>query len=236
MFDLYNFPIELEKEGIRILCKEEQERVVIYRRIIGDEEVKKVLLVKDGQISINPIEPLNTPKRITPYILIEFENPLMIEPKVSKSIFITFPIEIGVFVTGNKYHEILDIFSLVKKKFTLYGSPRGGYVCKWWKTKVFSSMPSVNLINEGILDLKIMNETQNWVQLTRGVFNAYGMKIYFNNDIVSAKATMSISPHEIAETDFVNAPLIKNMKKALEVYTVSKLSITSAKFTMSEGL
>ena len=97
-------------------------------------------------------------------------------------------------------------------------------------------MPMVICNQEGIMSLNIMNETNNWTTITKAVFNAYGMKIYYNNDFASIKAKMIVTSHLMAETDFINSPLVKKMTKSLELYTAGKLSITSTKFIMSEGI
>jgi hypothetical protein len=227
--------VSIKKEGLS-LTLEKGDGTLNYRREFGDESVEKLILAEKGELIINPVEPLNKPKKITPYLLVEFDKSLVVEPKTSKDIFLTFPIELGVFINGGRSLEILDVFSMTRQKFTLYGSPRGGYICKWWETKTYASIPKAMSNQEGIMSLNVMNETNNWTTITKAVFNAYGMKIYYNKDFASIKAKMIITSHVIAETDFINSPIVKKMTKSLELYTVSKLSMTSTKFIMSEGI
>jgi len=160
----------------------------------------------------------------------------VVEPKATRKIFIRFPVEIGVFISGNEDFEILDILSLAKQKFTLYGDPRSGVVCKYWRSKVYSSVPSVNPIHEGVMELNITNPGVKWVEVTKAVFNVYGMKIYYSDEMVSMKSNMKVMSEVIAETDFDDAPLEKEMKKSLELYTERKLSIIATKFVMEEGI
>lgn len=235
MFGSYEIPVSIQKEELSLML-EKGDGILNYRREFGDERVDKLILAEKGELIINPVEPLNKPKKITPYLLVEFDKSLVVEPKTSKNIFLTFPIEVGVFINGGRSLEILDVFSMTRQKYTLYGSPRGGYICKWWETKPYASIPMVMRNQEGIMSLNIMNETNNWTTITKAVLNAYGMKIYYNNDFTSIKAKMIITSRVIAETDFINSPLVKKMTKSLELYTVSKLSITSTKFIMSEGI
>ena len=97
-------------------------------------------------------------------------------------------------------------------------------------------MPSRDPLYEGIMELRIANTNTEWVEMNKAVFNAYGMKIYYNESQVSMKAEMKIRTGDIAETDFEDAPLESNMTNALEIYTARKLSVTSPKFVMEFGL
>ena len=136
MFGSYEIPVSIKEEGLSLEI-EKGEGILNYRREFGDEILDKLILAQEGEFIINPVEPLNKPKKITPYLLIEFDKSLVIEPKASKNIFLTFPIEVGVFINRDRSLEILDIFSMTRQKFTLYGNPRGGFICKWWETKIY---------------------------------------------------------------------------------------------------
>lgn len=235
MFGDYDIPFELEKEGIALSLEKEGEGFM-YRSAYAGARLEKILRARTGNVFINPIEPLNTPKELTSNLLIEFERAIVIEPEATTKIFITHPIEIGVFIATETAVEVLDIFTLVRQKLTLYGDPRGGFICKYWKSNVYSVLPSVNPLQEGVVELSIKNTTRDWVTVTKAVFNAYGMKIYYRKDLVAMKAFMKILPGKLAETDFVDAPLRSGMKKSLELYTVRKLAVKTTKFIMEAGL
>ena len=235
MFGYYDVPFKIVKEGIT-LTLEKEGGSLLYRSVCAGERVEKILLASDGKILINPVEPLNKPKELTTYLLIEFKRSLMVEPEATRTIFVTYPIEIGVFIAGSNQFEIIDILTLAKQKFTLYGDPRSGVICKYWRSEVYSSTPSVDSLHEGVIELSITNTTTGWVEVTKAIFNAYGMKIYYNDDRVSMKATMKIMSGRSAETDFVDTPLEEGMKKSLELYTVRKLPVVTTKFVMEVGL
>jgi hypothetical protein len=235
MYGSYNIPFELEKEGITLSLVKEGNGF-IYRSACAGARLEKILLARTGNVFINPIEPLNKPKELTSSLLIEFEKALLIEPEATKKIFSTYPIEIGVFISTKTAVEVLDIFTLVRQKLTLYGDPRSGVICKYWRSKVYSSAPSVNPLHEGIVELSIKNTTKVWVKVTKAIFNAYGMKIYYRDGLVAMKATMKIMPGNLAETEFVDAPIEPGMKKSLELYTVRKLAVKTTKFIMEAGL
>jgi hypothetical protein len=235
MFGCYDIPFELEKEGIA-LSLEQEGKGLVYRSACAGARLEKVLLAETGKVFINPIEPLNKPKELTSNLLIEFEKTLLIEPEATRKIFITYPIEIGVLISTKAAVEVLDIFTLVRQKLTLYGDPRSGVICKYWMSNVYSSVPSINPLHEGIIELSITNTTKEWVTVTKAIFNAYGMKIYYRDDLVAMKASMKIMHGSIAETDFVDAPLESGMNKSLELYNVRKLAVTTTKFIMEAGL
>lgn len=235
MFGQHEIPLKIEAEGIALSLDREGE-LLLYRRESPGEEINKSLLAGKKEILIHPVEPLNSPKRLTPYLMIGFEDPLVVEPKASKNVFLTFPVEVGVFLSGSKKLEPLDVVSLVKKKFTLYGTPRGGKICKYWRSSVHPSVPTVSLLHEGVMSLRIKNETDGWATVTRVVLDGYGMKIHFNETMVSVKAQMTIVNKVVAETEFVGSPLEKGMAKSLETFMPGMASMMSMRFVMSEGI
>lgn len=235
MFGKHTIPVKIEGEGLSITMEREGEMLLYRRECLGDE-LEKSLLTSKEEILINPVEPLNTPKKLTPYLMIAFENELVVEPKASKKIFVTFPVETGMFLSASKRFDLLDVVSLVKRKFTLYGTPRGGSICKYWLSAVHASVPTVRILHEGVMSLWIKNETDSWATVTKVVLNGYGMKIHFNETMVSTKAEMRIVDKRMAETEFAGSPLEKGMTKAVETYSLSRVSMTSTKFIMGEGM
>jgi hypothetical protein len=86
MFGYYDVPLRIAKEGIS-LSVEREEEALLYRIESVDEEVEKHLLASTGKILINPVEPLNKPKEVTSYLLIEFERTLVVEPGATQKIY-----------------------------------------------------------------------------------------------------------------------------------------------------
>lgn len=235
MFGLHDLPLNIKQDRIDLSVLQKDSHY-FYERNCLDDTVKKMIIAKQGKILINPVEPLNKPKMLTSNLFIGLENALIIEPKTTKKIFLTFPIEVGVYITAGENFQILDIFTLTKQKFILYGDPRNGVLCKYWKSSIYSEIPSANPIQEGILELHISNPNPHWAEITKTIFNAYGMKIYYDKHIVSMKANIKLRNVDLAETDFEDKPIEKKMKKSLEIYSARKLSVTSTKFIMEYGL
>jgi hypothetical protein len=235
IFGFHNVPLSIVREGIS-LSIERKGGDLYYKRNCIDEEVEHVFLSSKGKVLINPIEPLNKPKDLTPYLLIEFEKSIFIEPMAKRDIFLKFPVEIGVFVHGKKDYQIIDILTLMKQKYTLYGSVISGIICRYFKSDVYFTIPEVNPVYEGVIELSMINTTMKWAEVTKAVFNAYGMKIYYSNDMVSMKANMRIISKKFAETGFVGSHLEKGMKRSLELYISRKIPMIATKFLMEDGI
>ena len=235
MYQEYEVPFGVEHENISLSMEHQGDHFVYKRRCLEDS-VEKILAAGKGTIIVHPIEPLRTPKELSPYFLISFQRKVMIEPRATRSMYIKFPIEIGAYISSQGELKLVDSFSLIKPKFTLYGTPRQGFICKYYKSDLYPSIPDADPFQEGVMALSIANTSPDWVDVSQAVFNAYGMKIYFNENLVSMKATLKIAGGNIAETDFIDAPLEMDMKKSLEAYRAKKLSLASTKFIMELGI
>lgn len=249
MYGDYDLPFSVEQEGISISV-EKIEKLWVYRRKFRtdrEEEEEKLILGDGKHIIINPVEPINTPKEITKNLLIEFEKVLLLAGGAKKKIFLTFPIEIGIFIAdkGNKNLQLLDVFTLVRQKFTLYGPVSNGIVCKHWKSKIYSVPPSPNPLQEGVMELILRNTTSEWASISKAVFSTYGMRLYYDIDVFM-KARMEIRSKSTADTGFelrhiggeLKSYYLKDQntrKEAVGVYS-RKLDFVPLNFNMGQGL
>jgi len=94
----------------------------------------------------------------------------------------------------------------------------------------------VDRVHEGVIELNITNTTTGWIEVTKAMFNAYGMKIYYSDNLVSMRANMKVKSSQIAENDFDDSPLEVEMKKSVELFSTRKLSITTTKSIMELGI
>lgn len=235
MYGYYNLPVMVQQDGLSISF-EKDNNIFFYTRELNGEKVEKIVSANKCKLLLNPVEPFSTPKEIGSNLLIEFEKKIMVEPKNTLKVFVKFPMEIGVFITGDVDYELIDVFSFNKSKFSLYGEITRGILCKYYKSGVFSSIPETICYQEGVIELRISNITNDWVELTKAVLNAYGMKIYYNGEIVSLKANMRILSESMAETEFVDSPIREQMEKSLELYTSRRLKVITSKFNMFGGI
>ncbi len=235
MFGHYDIPFHVSKGPVSVSVERDGERLV-YRRECHDEKVEKLLLAQGGKVAINPVEPVAKPKEITPLLLVEFERPISIEPRGKGRVLLAFPVEIGVFLPNATGHDVLDIFSLTKQKFTLYGDPKNGVICKHWRSGLYHSRPSLDPLRAGVMELVIANGTGVWIEVRRTVYNGRAMKIFYKDDLVSASALLKIAGAQVAETDFAETPLEDGMQKSIGLYSQQRLAVIAGKFVMEWGM
>ena len=227
--------LEIDADGVRITLERHPEHYV-YRRESKGDVVERILLSRKGRLVINPIEPVNLPRQVCNHLEISFKKPVIIEPKFRKTFFLTFPVDIGVFVTGKGDVELIDVFSFVRPKYTLYGDPRNGLICRYWESDPSLPLPSPDPLREGVMRLEVRNADREWAEVSRAVFNVYLMSIYYSDDLVFSNAEMDILSKKVAETRFILSPLKDGMRKSVEIFTPRKVPGLSKKFFMEWGL
>lgn len=236
MYGVRGIPGEITKDHLNIATSKSEGGLVYHREMV-DDMVEKNIFTDINDILICPIEPLNLPKKLTSSLLIEFEKPLVIGPGSKKRIYLTFPVEIGVFIPSDRSAMPLDMFTFTKQKFTLYGDVKTGSICKYWKSDIHNKPPRSDPAYEGVIELYLLNPGKRWVEVTKTVLNAYMMKIYYDASMVSMRARMKIISEDISETSFIDKPLRKGMRASKEVYTTQiKQTLTGQKFIMEGGI
>ena len=235
MFGSHNAPYRISNDDL-ILSINKIEGGLRYGRVVGEEEVEKIVSTREAQVHIHPVEPLNLPQHLTNFMLIDLENPVLVEPRGKHKLFVKFPVEMAVFIVRKKDFKIIDLFSISRPKYTLYGDHKDGFICRYWKSGAYLKLPAIDQYREGVMQLDVVNGSGQWVEVKRAVFNAVGMKIYYGPKMVSLKAKMQLIGPKVAETDFVDSPFKKGMSKARELFTPRKLGLKTTKFTMEAGL
>ncbi|MDN7024130.1 DUF432 domain-containing protein [Methanoculleus sp. FWC-SCC1] len=233
MFGRYDYSFHFTYDGIDVGI-DQQDGLLVYRRDCGGQQYERILASETGGVVVNPVEPLNLPKEVTNFLQIEFD-PIVIEPLSTTRVYLTFPVEIGIFLEARRDMEVLDIFGLNHQKYTLYGPPNGGVIARWHRSRVSAAMPEVEPLREGVLELRLRNMHREWVEVSRAVFESYDMKIYYN-DFVGMTAEMRILNKNLAETDFIDAPLTPGMKKSVELYTAREIPVIKKGYLMAWGL
>ncbi|MFA7198633.1 MAG: DUF432 domain-containing protein [Methanoculleus sp.] len=233
MFGRYSGTFRHEFDEIQVEAAEVN-GLLTYRRRCEGEAFERILVSNTGEIIINPVEPVNLPREITNYLMMEF-SPMVIESGASRTVYLKFPIEIGVFLESTRDMEVLDIFGLGTQKYTLYGSPNNGTIARWYRSTVSSEFPEVGCLCQGVMELSISNASNEWVEVSHAVFNSTDMKIYYD-DVVATTATMRILSPTLAETNFIDAPLRPGMVKSVELYTARKIPTINRGYLMEWGL
>jgi hypothetical protein len=234
VYGTYDLSFKYEKDGLDLSIELEDGKY-LYRRTLNGQTRTRIILSSGGELIINPVEPLNLPKEICQTFLVEFD-PLTIEPGAEQTVYLTFPVEVGVFIAGRGNLELLDIFSWNSQKYTLYGSSEKGVIARWWRSTAHRSPPALDSLKEGLISLEIANTTREWVTISKVVLDASAMKIYYG-DSVSMQAWMRVLSTMVAETGFYDRPSQEGQKKAVELFTARGLAgVERQRFLMDRGL
>jgi hypothetical protein len=230
VFGTYTLSTDIKEDDVEITVEGKGKRKRYFRRV-GKDEIEKVIYAKGGNLVICPVEPVNLPQEgVAEHLLIELNKNLIIESGVTDTIYVKFPIEIGVFLVDTRDVERIDLFTKTKSKYILYGPPETGIICKWWKSDIFDDKPSVQKLSEGILKVEIANKYYEWVELTKMVFRAYDMKVFYD-DFAYIKARLTILNKSIGETTF-STRRPKEMTESLDIYLSKGVQKLEKKFTM----
>lgn len=221
------FSVSIEKDGTFFR----------YRRECRKEHVEKIVASDDPTIVIHPVEPVNLPKEVTRFLEIVFP-PVLIEPESVKTIFLTFPLEIGVFLIAKEDYQLLDVFSQCPSKYSLYGSPEDGVITRYHESLVTDQCGKTDPACEGLLQLEIRNMSRGWVEVSRAVFESFNMPIYFG-DIVAMSGEMVIFSKMIAETRITDRPFREGMEQTIPAIKSRKLlsvDVEKKGFLMEHGM
>jgi hypothetical protein len=206
-----------------------------YSRECLGKRVGKNLASDIGSVIINPVEPVNLPDGLTNHLEISFD-PVVIRPGDEQVIYLKFPVETAVFLESEGTYDVLDIFSLVPAKYSLYGLPDTGCITTWYRSGVYTAIPETDPLREGVIELRLGNSGSGWVEVSRAVFQNIDMHLYYG-DIVSMAAVMEIWNPKLARTSFLHRPLINNMTPSVELYTARKIPIVQRSgYIMEQGI
>lgn len=194
-----------------------------YTRECKGSRIEKNLASDLENIIINPVEPVNLPDGLSRHLEIGF-NPVVVRPGDEQVVYLTFPIETGVFLESGGNYDVLDIFSLMPTKYSLYGLPESGCITKWHQSGVYTKIPKTDPLKEGVMDLTVRNSGSAWTEVSRAVFLNTSMHLYYG-DIVSMTAVLEIWNPKLAETTFLRRPVTDHMTAGIELYTARKIPI-----------
>lgn len=236
VYGKYGYEFCVQKDDLKV-CFTKDNGFLRYHRDLGGSVLERIIGSESGTVIINPVEPLNLPDEVTRFLEIRFE-PIEIEPEATRRIYLTFPIEIAVFLMKNDAYRCIDIFSRVPQKYSLYGPTDTGVITRYHWSEISLSHPNPDPSLYGVVELDLMNTMKAWVEVSRVVLENSGMKIYYDSDLVSMSAGMQIVKQKVAYTAFEDKPIRAGMQKSIELYYSRKLPGVDklAYYTMEEGL
>jgi hypothetical protein len=212
--------------GIQIQLTD-TENLVHYERDCQGNKESRFLGRTFSAIHIHPVEPVNLPEALTHFLEISFP-PLLLSPGAELDVYVKFPVEIGVFLENGEKRDLLDIFSLVPGKFSLYGSPSSGVITRWYKSDLYTAIPVTDSHQEGVMSLHIKNSGAETTTISRAVFDSSSMCLFYGSR-VAMTATMEILSPLIAHTTFSETAPADCPNRAIDLFLARGFSITNRK-------
>ncbi|HRU80597.1 MAG TPA: DUF432 domain-containing protein [Methanolinea sp.] len=219
VFGRYGIPFRLGESGITVETRTEGQ-FTLYERVAPSGRVERRLGLSGGTITINPVEPVNLPQEVTNTIEFHF-TPIAIGPLSDVTVFLTFPVEIGVFSGSEGSYTLIDVFSLAKPKYSLYGTPEKGVITRHVETGVSHEPPPVDPLQEGILALAIRNTGKDWVWVSRAVFESPSLRIFYGPH-AAMSAEMMVYSRILGETWVTRTPPREGMEEAIRIFPTKK--------------
>lgn len=220
MFGEFPPPYSFGKDDLS-LSVEMKEGHYQYRRDLAGEQVEKAISAGMNRLLVHPVEPFYSGSETAGHLEIEFPA-LIIEPGATETVFLTFPVEVGVFVEGLRDTEIIDAFSLGRPKFSLYGTPRRGVITRFARSGRHREIPPVDGGREGVLRLTVRNQLSEWTKVSRVVLDSQEMHLY-SSEFAGLVATMRIHARGVAEVTGLDRPLQGGMSRVQDFFTARRI-------------
>jgi hypothetical protein len=186
-------------------------------------------------ILVHPVEPLALPKPVTRFLEIQFP-PLIIGPYSEEAAYMTFPLDIGIFIQGKGDIERLDLFSLREPQYSLYGPPDRGVITRYHESGVTAWIPDIAPLYDGLLHITFHNASRNWIEVSRAVFESTSMVLFFD-EIACMEAGMEIFSSLVAETTIRERPFREGMKRSAGLWPGRRNPFVEQKgFLMEHGV
>ena len=147
--------------------------------------IEKIIPIKSNDVKIElvPIRPLNYPARRTNYVFLKLDKEIHLGENSAASIFVHCPIEIGIFLIHGDNHESFDWVTCnpLNSRFSLYGSPDTGTLCKYAKVSLAADYDdSISYVN-GVMHIVIENTLSFAQTISRIIFSMADNTLYYKD-------------------------------------------------------
>ncbi len=156
-----------------------------YKRMNSSGVIEKIIAIKTPNLEMEfvPTHPLYTPSYKTDYMFLRLTQPLFVSRNSVTDIFVSVPIEIGLYFTGNEIREPFDVFSCepAYSRYALYGDPDQGTICKYAKVMLQTQDDKFISYVQGGLKITIDNELDTGISIGKIVFPIQDHDIYYDH-------------------------------------------------------
>jgi len=192
-----------------------------YTRELAGDRVEKSISAGLSRLLVHPVEPFYSGSETAGHLELEFPA-LIIEPGATETIFLVFPVEIGVFVEGLRDTEVIDAFSVGPAKYSLYGSTHKGVITRFARSARHRELPAVDGTREGVLRLSIRNTLTEWARVSRVVLDSQEMQLY-SSDFAGLVAVMRVTGRGVAEVTGLDRALKGGMSRSHDFFTARRI-------------
>ena len=149
--------------------------------------VEKLISVRTPNLEIEIVttHPIFTPSYKTDYLFLRLSKQVFVSRESTTDLFLTVPIEIGLFFTGSEIREYFDIFSCeqANSRYALYGQPELGRLCKFARVEPCTSWAEPVPYVYGRLKVVIKNEMGVGTSIGRIVFPIRDHDVYYSGNL-----------------------------------------------------
>lgn len=210
-----------------------------YKRFSGGKLDAEAMVVSDEDmvvIGVFPIAPLFTPKSVAKNIYLKFKSPVVLDQNNEAEVFAKMPIEIGVYRQTKGEEMLLDVFSLRRQQYALYGPPENGVVCRYVETEVSVSKDDMNpkKYEEALVKIRIKNAIDNVVKVSKVIIPMERVILDHAHDESWLPGHVEMELHSAFGKDIVNVHLAGTKVKRTDRTSMANREETLA-FTMDAG-
>jgi hypothetical protein len=151
-----------------------------YQRLIGNEEtVLSAVLPGDSVLLVEPSIPVFLPYQYqSEAVMIRLSEPVYVTPNFTSTFYLGAPFDIVVY---DEDGEIIDIFAIENPKYSLYGDPNSGVVCRYGRSKVYVNEKDIPL-DKAVLPVKVRNSYNTTLKVTLVVVPYRMLKTFYDKD------------------------------------------------------
>ncbi|MCE4607233.1 MAG: DUF432 domain-containing protein [Desulfurococcales archaeon] len=151
-----------------------------YERLTDNNEVAfSAVLPGDSVLLAEPSLPIFLPFQYeSEALMIRLKEPVYVTPNYTAIFYLEAPFDIVVY---DEDGEIIDIFTMENPKYSLYGDPNNGVVCRYGKSSVHVSEEDVPL-TRGVLPVKVRNSFNTTLKVTLIVIPYRLLKTYYSQN------------------------------------------------------
>jgi hypothetical protein len=214
---------------------------VFYRRFDNATGLllSECLVASDREtvvIAVFPIPALFAPKQLADKIYLKFKSPVIVDQKGDVVFYTTIPVEIAVYRQSEDEELLLDVFSLQKQKYALYGSPEKGVLCRYKEVEIHTDRDNVKPLRfqEALVRVAIRNGIDNVVKISKLIIPMDGVILDHSNDDCWLTGSIEMNLDQAFGKDVINVQLIGSKVKRLDKTSIA-CRTDSLNFLMDSG-